>query len=337
MIKNVEMYFEFQNEIDGPPKRPDELFSQACTNDNLTVKTWAKQWLDQIKINKETFKSFKDQCIGQEYKKHYLKPIIVVGSGPSLKLNGHLLKDTKDIPVVSCLHNFHFFVDNDLRCDYFVTLDAGEITIEEISEGGKLKHDEYVEKTKDYTLIAFIGTHPDLLKLWKGKILFFNVPVPDQGYMDEMFKVEKFCQWMTSGGCVLGAATYFAKGILGGGTLCFLGADFSFDYTHKFHGWDSKYDNKLGQAMRAHDIFGHSRKTWQSYWNFKCWFDWLACKVPGQYINCTEGGIMGSYAEGNIKQIKQMTFESFLRMYSLCDELSDQFLNKENEQLKILF
>jgi hypothetical protein len=336
MLKSVEMYLEFQNEIDQAPRRTDELYSQACANDGLTVNTWAKQWLSQIKENKDRFQQFSDKAVGKVFKSEYLKPIIVVGSGPSLKGNGQLLTDTKGIPVVSCLHNFHFFVDNKLRCDYFITLDAGKITIEEISEGGKLTHDEYVEKTKDYTLVAYVGTHPDLLKLWKGPILFFNVPVPDQKFMDELFKIEKFNQWMTSGGCVLGAATYFAKGVLGGNPLCFLGADFSFDYTHKFHGWNSKYDGQLGNAMRAHDVYGHSRKTWQSYWNFKCWFDWLAQKVPGIYINATEGGIMGAYAEGNIKQIKQMTLESFLRMYSLCDDIKDQFLGNADEY-KILF
>lgn len=336
-LKTVQMYFEYQNEIDGPPKRPDELFSQACSNDNITVNTWSKIWLDQIKKNKEFVGDFKSHGIGKLFKQFYLKPIIVAGSGPSLKKNSHLLKDTKGIPVVSCLHNFHHFVDNDLRCDYFITLDAGPVTIEEISEGGGKKHDEYIEKTKDYTLIAYIGTHPDLIKLWKGEILFFNVPVPDQKFMEEMFKIEKFNQWMTSGGCVLGAATYFAKGVLGGNPLCFIGADFSFDYTKKFHSWDSKYDKDIGVAMRALDVWGHKVYTWNSYWNFKCWFDWLACRVPGIYFNATEGGLMGAYPEGNIKQIRQTTLENFLRMYSICDELKEQFTNEDSEELKILF
>jgi hypothetical protein len=62
-------------------------------------------------------------------------------------------------------------------------------------------------------------------------------------------------------------------------------------------------------VVRATDVFGHRVKTWQSYYNFKCWFESRACSVPGTYINATEGGILGSYPEGNIEQIKQMAFK----------------------------
>ena len=115
-LRTVEMDFEFSNEIDAPPKNPKELFSQACSNDKTTVETWSKQWLEQIEANHKRFGSFKDHGIGELYKLNYLKPAIVVGSGPSLKENALLLKNTYGIPVISCLHNFHYFIDNDLRC-----------------------------------------------------------------------------------------------------------------------------------------------------------------------------------------------------------------------------
>jgi hypothetical protein len=134
------------------------------------VSTWSAQWLSQLTENSKNFGAFKDNGIGKLFKQNYAKPCIVVGSGPTLKENGPFLDNTHGISVVSCLHNFHYFVDNNLRCDYFVTLDAGEITVEEISEGGKETAEFYAEATKDYTLIAFIGTHPKLLNLWKGKI-----------------------------------------------------------------------------------------------------------------------------------------------------------------------
>jgi hypothetical protein len=66
------------------------------------------------------------------------------------------------------------------------------VTIEEVSEGGKKTPDEYWESTKDKKLVAFIGTHPDLLAKWKGEIYFFAAPIPDQALMDEVMALEPF-------------------------------------------------------------------------------------------------------------------------------------------------
>ena len=88
---------------------------------------------------------------------------MLAGSGPSLVYNGEKLKNRGDMPLISCLHNFHFFEDRDIKVDFYVTLDAGPITITEVSEGGKHDADWYWERTKDCTLVAFIGTHPDLI------------------------------------------------------------------------------------------------------------------------------------------------------------------------------
>jgi hypothetical protein len=155
--------------------------------------------------------------------------------------------------------------------------------------------------------------------------------------MEKMKEITDLAQWMTSGGCVLGAATYFAKAILGSNPIAFMGADFSFDYKKKFHAWDSKYDKDIGQAMRCVDVWGMKRLTWPSYWNFKCYFDWFACTVPGIYINCSEGGLMGAYPEGNIKQIKQMLLKDFLRMYNLVYELNNQMTVEDHRELKVLY
>ena len=124
---------------------------------------------------------------------------------------------------------------------------------------------------------------------------------------------------------------------MGANPVIFCGADFSFSYSNKFHGWDSKYDRDLGHVIPATDVFGNRVKTWSSYYNFKCWFESRVCCVPGMYINATEGGIFGSYPDGNIAQIKQMYLKDVIRMYSLNAEIKDQCLNPENKDLKVLF
>lgn len=324
MIKNIDMYFEFMPYIEAPPQSREDMYKQACSNDGVTIQTWRQTWLNQIKANHDRFKSFQDKSIGQFYGLHAHKPAIVIGSGPSLKENVKYLKDTKGIPKVSCLHNFHYLIDNDIDVDFYVNLDAGPVTIEEISEGGSKPHEYYVDKTKGKKLLTFTGAHPHLLDSWKGEIYFFCCPIPDKSLLDEIKEIENFCMHVSSGGNVLGAATYIAKCILGCNPIAFVGADFSFSYTRNFHAWESKYDKKLGNCLRAPNIFGHQVLTWGSYYNFKIWFDWVSYTVPGLWINCTEGGLMGAYPEGNIRSIRQMQLLPFLEMYSIHEKLKDQ-------------
>jgi hypothetical protein len=337
MLRTVEIDFEFQPVIPRPPASPKELYAQACSSDDITVKTWRDIWIRQIKANHKTHGPFAKNGIGALYQNLLHKPCIVAGSGPSLKTNIDALKGRKGLALISCLHNYQFFEDNGVTPDYYVTLDAGEVTIEEVSEGGKNTPDEYWESTKDKKLVAFIGTHPDLLAKWKGEIYFFAAPIPDQALMDEVMALEPFHSFISSGGNVLGASFYLAKAIMGANPIVFIGADFSFSYANKFHAWNSKYDANLGQVVRATDVFGHRVKTWQSYYNFKCWFESRACSVPGTYINATEGGILGSYPEGNIEQIKQMALSDVIRMYSLSDAIEGQMRSPEVKDNRILF
>lgn len=331
------MELAFQNYIDKPPVKTDDLYKQACSADSQTMGVWEKIWLDNIKENKKRFGSFKEHSLGDRFACYHGLAVLVAGSGPSLGYNGHLLKEKGDIPLISCLHNFHFFEDRDIDVDFYVTLDAGEITIEEVSEGGQHDEEFYWERSKEKTLVCFIGTSPRLLAKWRGTILFFNAPVPNKEYEAKQDEIEVFNLYVSNGGNVLGAAFYIAKGILGASSIAFVGADFSFSYNKKFHGWDSKYDKEIGVVLRAIDIYGNKALTWQSYYNFKCWFDYIVQVVPGIYINCTEGGIFGSYAEGNLSALKQMQLSLFLNMINMNELVKDSMLDPSTTEKKILF
>ncbi len=334
--KQALITLEHQPYIDCAPVPTNVLYQQACANDATTVTSWRDTWISQTRANHAVHGPFKDKSIGLLFKKHQHKPIFVVGSGPSLKKNAHLLKGDHGIPIISCLHNFHFLEDLDVNVDYYVTLDAGPVTIEEIAEGGNSETD-YWAKTKGKTLLAYVGSHPNLLAKWQGDIYFFNCPIPSPEIEAEINAIEKFRVLVSSGGNVLGACLYIAKGYLGCGSTIFLGADFSFSYDEKFHGWDSKYDTQIGRCIKLTDIYGNKTKTWQSYANFKAWFDWVAQQVPGEYINATEGGIFGAYNEGNILAVKQMDLEDVLRRFTMCDHLSEQVVNPATDVAKILF
>ncbi len=316
---------------------PQSLYGQACSNDSATVNSWRDIWIKNAATNHARFKSFKDRGLGKLWGKHRNLPAFVVGSGPSLKENAAGLLANQGIPVISCLHNFHFMEDAGVKVDYYVTLDAGPVTIEEVSEGGTKSEEEYWALTKDRTLIAYVATDPRLLEKWQGEIYFFNCPVPDPTVLTALDELEKFHTFVSTGGNVLGAATYIAKAFLGCNPLIFLGANFSFSYLEKFHGWDSKYDANLGNYIKATDVYGNCVKTWQSYHNFKAWFDWLSMSVPGIYINCTEGGTFGAYPGGNLRSVIQMDLKDCIQMFSLCDEIRDQCENPESDVRKILF
>jgi len=339
MGKLVTLNLEYQPYIFQPPVPQGQLYQDACKNDKATIDSWEGTWLKNIKSNHEKFGPFKDRGLGLLHNKAQQLPIIVAGSGPSLKLNGHLLKDRpQGMKLISCLHNFHFMEDNEAGVDYYVTLDAGPVTIEEVTEGGSKSEEEYWKITNNRTLIAYIGTHPMLLEKWQGPILFYNAPVPSETFSKAVNDIEKFHTFVSNGGNVLGACMYIAKGFLGCPTTIFVGADFSFSNREKtqFHAWDSKYDANIGNYITVIDIFGCPVKTWNSYSNFKKWFDYVTLKLPGIYINSTEGGTFGAYRDGNLFSIKQMDLKDTLDMFSLSRHTKDQSENPEVEELKLL-
>lgn len=333
----VEMVLDYQNNIETPPMTVAQMHAQSASLDGPTINHWENIWLDNMRANKAKFGSFAERSIGKLYNYFRYKPCVIAGAGPSLKKNGHLLKEKGEIGLISCLHNFHYFEDRDVDVDFYVTLDAGPVTVEEVYEGGKNTPEWYWERTKEKTLLAFIGTHPSLLEKWQGKIYFFNAPIGKDDYVKKMDEIEVFNANVSSGGNVLGACLYIAKGFMGANPIAFVGADFSFSYMRKFHAWDSKYDATLGHVIKMTDVFGNKVLSWQSYANFKAWFDAVALRVPGIWINCTEGGTLGAFPEGNMIAIRQMKLKDFFYMYTLHSHLEEQALNPQAKEKKILF
>lgn len=336
-MRKAEVILEYQPYVDGPPIAPQELHKEACKNDEVTINSWRKTWESNVKTNHEKYGPFESKSIGQIYGMARHKPVIIAGAGPSLKQNVKDLKDRKDITLVSCLHNFHFLEDNGAPAEYYVSLDAGEVVIEEVYEGGSKSEQEYWEITKQRTLLCYIGTSPRLLEKWQGKVLFFNCPVPDDKYMQFVDDIEVFNTYVSNGGNVLGACLYIARAFLGASCIAFTGADFCFSYDKKFHGWDSKYDEKLGQVMRVRDVFGLPVYTWKSYHNFKGWFEYISMTVPGFYVNCSEGGTLGAYDHGNLRSIMQMSLREFIRQMNMHEEIEEQSFNSKTEVKKLLF
>jgi len=344
-VRKQEISLEFQPYIDFPPVSTKALYEQACTGDTSSIEHWRKEWIENAKVNKDKFGSFGLSSVGDLFQWMACRPCIIAGSGPSLRHNISALKHRPNgMGLVSCLHNFHAMEDAEAGVDYYVSLDAGPVTIEEVTEGGSKTADEYWAMTKDRTLIAFIASNPELLRKWQGPIKFFRCPIPDVEIDKAHDEIESFHSYVSCGGNVLGACLYIAKVYLGANPIVFVGADFSFGYDRsektgslRSHAWDSKYDATLGQVMRVTDVFGNKVPTWPSYWNFKCFFDRTAIDVPGLWINATEGGIFGAYPDGNIRAIQQMTLAKVYEMYSLSNMFEGQALRPSELDKRVCF
>lgn len=336
-MREEKIIVEYQNYIDHAPVSPDELFRNACKNDDPTIKAWRPIWMKHVKKNHENYKSFSDNSIAKFFGHAHQRPVIIAGSGPSLKNNVEHLRDRGDLTLISCLHNFSFFEDNNVYPDFYVSLDAGEVVVEEVFEGGKKTEQEYWDATKNKKLFCYIGTSPNLLAKWQGDVYFFNAPVPDDEYTKFVENIEIFNIHISNGGNVLGACFYIAKAHMGASIVAFIGADFCFSYTHKFHAWDSKYDTKLGNVMHIKDVFGNQVKTWASYFNFKGWFESMTLSVPGVYYNCSEGGSLGAYLEGNIRSIHQLPLRAFIEQVRAYEQMKESNTDPKNKLQKLLF
>ena len=82
--------------------------------------------------------------------------------------------------------------------------------------------------------------------------------------------------------------------------------------------------------MRTIDCWGNKVYTWQSYLNFKKWTDSISMRVPGEFINCTEGGTLGVYPEGLIKTIRHKPLKEFIQGYRLYEAMRFQAENPTN-------
>lgn len=317
---------EFQNYIPAPPVKKEALRAQYSSNDEITVKSWWPEWKANKIANWNSFDVPGNSVFGEHARFGY-KPVIIAGAGPSLKRNARHLLNRKGIGLVSCLHNFGFFHDLGVKPDYYMNLDAGDITIPEMAQGGTKDEECYWEASKDYTLVTALHCNPKLHKRWKGKILWFDTML--QGMNEEIGAqcpgIQDFRMYFQTGGNTLGACHYLAKAVLGASPLVFVGADLSFSYEKKFHPFDSPYDKQFAGVVACHDVFGNKTATWPSYYGFKTWFEHQAMgglgNTPGTYINCTEGGILGAYPDGNIMQIPQRRLKDVITEYTLHELL----------------
>lgn len=323
MLREIKIDLQYQNAIPGPPPAQGDLHQNACRGDNATIAHWREAWLKNCQANKERFKSFAEHSVGKLHGLNRNKPAIICGSGPSLKHSIEALKENAEMehPLlnVSCLHNFGYFEDNGFHADFYLSLDAGEIVLKDVFESRDKSPEHYWEQTKGKKLLASVLSPPKLFDLWQGEIYLFHTIIPEPTLHAELQAIESFRHYFSCGGNALGACFYAAKCLMSSDLIHFVGADFCFDYDDKFHSYATAYDKPGGYVMMT-DVFGMPRKSWPSYLNFKFFFDWVACNIPGRYVNCSEG-LLGAYKEGNIQQFQYMSLKDALLPYKAAEKV----------------
>ena len=333
MIKNISIDLIYQPFIDHPPYSPDQLQNFATSNDKQTVEHWRDKWVSFYENNHKAFGPFGDRAVGKLANINQYKPAIVIGSGPSLQESLSGLRKNQELQkpllTISCLHNFGYFQDEDIKIDYYLSLDSGDSVLKDIFEGRKQQ--DYWDKTKGQKLLAYVGSPPELLSKWQGEIYFFNLMTPDEKIQKAHESIEKFTNYVSCGGNALGACMYIAKCIMGSPTIMYVGADFCFGYDNVFHSYKTGYDETgKGGWILTPDVYGIPRKTWQSYLNFKYWFDKQAMTIPGEWISCSFG-TLGAYLGGNLRHYKYMPLEIALVPYINTEkvEVIDYLQNKK--------
>lgn len=331
MLRNIDIDLQYQQVIPGPPPKEGDLYEKAKVGDKVTIESWRKIWIEQYQATVDRFGDLGEHSFGQLHGINRHQPAICIGSGPSLKRSivdlQNNKKATSPVLTISALHNFGYLEDNDCHADFYLSLDAGEVVIDDVSES--MKGDDYWAKTVDKKLIAYASSHPKLFDLWKGDIYLFNSLIPDVDMRKAVNDIQPFTHYISSGGNCLGACVYTAKAVFGSSTIMYVGADMCFDYDNTFHSYKTKYDT-VGQYVVHCDIFGLPRKTWVSYLNFKYWFDHVAVTVPGIWVNCSEG-LLGAYKEGNIRQYQYMSLGDALIPFVAADTMFLETKNKEND------
>lgn len=341
MKRTIDMELDYQPMIDYPPITAQQMYSQACSGDKITIDTWRETWIKNYKSCAERFGDMSERSYGKLHGIARHGGVICLASGPSLKESLPALRDNQNsehpVIVISTLHNYALLKDEGIKVDYYLSLDAGDIVIDDTTEFGTKDKEYYWNLTSEDKLIAYVASPPTLFDKWKGEVFLFNCLLPEAEIRKTLDDIQPLHAYISSGGNAGGAVLYTGKAIFGANTVMLCGYDFCFSYDKKFHSVDTKYDsfkgNGVGTTVRHVDVYGNSRHSWPSYMNFKFWTDWVTMNVPGQWVNCSEG-LLGAYAQGNIRTMKYCTLAQALEPFRIADEVTVNEMGPNGSVLK---
>jgi hypothetical protein len=266
---------------------------------NATIQLFNSLWQRNFNKNKSDIA----RCPGVIILKNKFKniPCIIVGAGPSLDKNIKYLYTVKDSAlIISCDAALKTLLYHSISPSFVVNLDPQKYVIN-FFKG---------IDTKNLTLITSTVVHPSVLKIWSGRVVFYNKYAPDIQFLNDIQKLGNNIGTLTPGGSVLSVAYDLAFKV-GADPIAFVGQDLSYPasrqagpkgniYTRNTIYEDedvfSTFEKQKDNIVNERDIFGMNISTLKSMFVTRQWFEWAFTQWKREgnltVINSTEGGIL---------------------------------------------
>jgi hypothetical protein len=220
-------------------------------------------------------------------------PCIIVGSGPTLDYNIHLLKDLQDKAcIISCDSAAKALLDYGVHPHLILSTDS-KGAVAEFFKGMDLH---------EFTFILDTFAHPDTAQLLideGAKIYWYNtLPVKSCSFSEVLNQWTGYLGNLGTGGCV--ATTIWSLAVLHLGcdpTILVGLAEAYYDKAHQYASCVEKHNHQhidmyASEPMSVKDIYNRDCWTQPGFDSFRAWFEDAFLWVPGIFINCSEGGIL---------------------------------------------
>jgi len=272
------------------------------TEDVHFVDQWCGVWTRNICENYQllkkgkSIKDLKDVCKD--------KPAVIVGAGPSLDKNIDELKDINAL-IIATDRAYKPLLARGIEPDLVVSVDCHDDLI--------LGYLDKVDSSK-HTLVLNAAADYQIAKIWKGRILYFNMGHAGMQFCDRVLPY-LFSHFMAIAnvGCVVNTALIVAHWI-GCKDLILAGCDFSYPgqkmSCDKYDWVDGAFqkievDELARFVKRSGKIQKNGIYTYPPFMDYEKTMKVLAETQDYNIINATEGGIIDKFPIMTLKEAKQ--------------------------------
>jgi cytochrome c-type biogenesis protein CcmH/NrfG len=227
-------------------------------------------------------------------------PAIVVGAGPSLDKNVHLLKQLEDQALIVAVDtSLRLLLPLDIRPHLVTTIDFSRPNYEKF---------ESIPIADDLFLVSSLSVYPDMLKVFRGPKFAMEV---SSGV------ARRFARYMESKGTVnagqnVGHLAFFLADYMGCDPIVLIGIDLAFpgNRSHAFNTIPSNVQFRLSKDCTCPDIFGEEVITMPAFKSGILIFNEGIKRCKARVIDATEGG---ARLEGT----------EIMRLQDVIDEIKD--------------
>lgn len=284
-----------------------------------TREEFKKYWSKSIFSNIESILNSYDVCGFKDLFKN--KPIIVVGAGPSLDKNVHLLKELEGkVCIISTFSVVRVLKKFNIKPNFLTTVDSKQYGIEEYEANIPLLYlkeanKKLLKKHKSKKIIYISSLEKLLRNILKMETEFINISLKGT--------VSSFSASI---------AHYF-----GASEIILIGQDFSWtkDKAHAdgtVHKRTEEYKQYHNCNMEVKDIYGNIVYTNKPFYGFKRWFDSFtkSIKDTTKVIQATEGGLP-------IEDAETMSFKEAIDKYCVSKFCNvDEILKNKYKEIEVI-